>query len=284
MSVTKQLIESRCNIDPQNTHGVTSLFIATKKGHTVIVEQLIAARCDVHFALKNGLTVISITTRNGHTPIMTMIQNCLYCPHKFFKKDMFHSLTTKLDTCLHTPAIRQHELSPSHNLATHPCLRSTKMLTKRYQVNFFNDPHADSILVSTPTSVSSHSVTAKFCHIVSRFKETKPLSFSEHIFDIYMSISYEHHFAQLRVDVRKNRLTKRQERATMSRWPITYDDATEKHTLAHRNTKPLRECLTEITNVSLCTRFPGAIFSMCMCACATQLMWTTLRPLGRWCR
>ena len=74
-----------------------------------------------------------------------------------------------------------------------------------------------------------------------------------HIFVIYMSTSYDHHFAELRVNVRNNRLTKRKELATMSRWTITSDDTTERHTLTHRNTKPLSECLTEITRFIILT-------------------------------
>ena len=61
-----------------------------------------------------------------------------------------------------------------------------------------------------------------------------------------MSVSYEHHFTQLRVDMRNNRLTRREERKTMSRCPITYDIATEKHTSDHQNTKTLSECLQEV--------------------------------------
>jgi ankyrin repeat protein len=232
-SVTKQLIEARCNIDHQNKHGATPLFVASKKGHTEILEQLIAARCNVHLSLKNGLTAISIATRNGHTHIMTMIQNCLHDKHKFSKKDMSPSLTTKLGTRFHAPA-----------LPVKPCLRSTKMLTKHITVTFYNDPHADSIFVTPSTSIKS-SVSANFSHVGSRFKETKPIPSSEHIFIIYMPTSFKYHFEQWQVDVHQNRLTKRKERKTMSRWPITYDTTTEKHTWTHQNNKTLSQRLAD---------------------------------------
>ncbi len=102
-------------------------------------------------------------------------------------------------------------------LSVKPCLRSTKMLPKRYQVTFFNDTHADSILVSNPTSLTPRSVVANFRHVASRFEETKPIPSLECTFVIYMATSYEELFAKLRVDVYQNRLTKRKERKTMPR-------------------------------------------------------------------
>jgi len=118
------------------------------------------------------------------------------------------------------------------------------MLTKRSTVTFFNDPHADSIFVTPSTSIKS-SVSANFAHRGSRFKETKPIPSSEHVFIIYMPTSFAYHFEQWRLDLHQNRLTKRKERKTMSRWPITYDATTEKHTLTHKNNKTLSQRLAD---------------------------------------
>jgi hypothetical protein len=112
------------------------------------------------------------------------------------------------------------------------------LLTKHYPVTFFNDPHADSILAPVAKNVASRSIVANFHHTPSRFNETKPIPSSEHNFVIYMSAPYEHHFAQLPVDVHNNHLTRREERKTMTRWTLTYDIETEKHTFAHHNKKP----------------------------------------------
>ncbi len=133
---------------------------------------------------------------------------------------------------------------PSQAIAMKPCLRSTKMLTKHSTVIFYNDPHADSIFVSPSTSIDS-SVSTNFFHVGSRFKETKPIPSSEHIFIIYIPTSFKYHFEQLRVDVHQNRLTKRKERKTMPRWPLTYDTTTEKHTLTHQNNKTLSQRLAD---------------------------------------
>ncbi len=140
------------------------------------------------------------------------------------------------------------KMSPP-TLSVKHCLRSTKLLTKHYSVTFFNDPHADSIVAPVAKNVASRSVVANFHHTPSRFNETKPIPSSEHIFVIYMSASYDQHFTQLSVDVRNNRLTRRQDRKTIPRWPLTYDAATEKHTLAHHNTKTLSERLKEVHRV-----------------------------------
>ena len=45
-SVTKQLIEARCNIDHQDDDGNTPLHLATYGGHVSVTEQLIEARCN----------------------------------------------------------------------------------------------------------------------------------------------------------------------------------------------------------------------------------------------
>jgi ankyrin repeat protein len=55
-SVTKQLIEARCNIDICAWIGQTSLHIAATAGHASVTEQLIEARCDVDLQDNVGLT------------------------------------------------------------------------------------------------------------------------------------------------------------------------------------------------------------------------------------
>jgi len=47
-SVTKQLIEARCNVDLQNKDGHTPVYVAAGKGHPVVTEKLIEARCNIH--------------------------------------------------------------------------------------------------------------------------------------------------------------------------------------------------------------------------------------------
>ena len=52
------------------------------------------------------------------------------------------------------------QMSP-YTLSVKQCLRSTKLLTKRYPVTFFDDPHVDSILDPVPKIVDSLSFVAK---------------------------------------------------------------------------------------------------------------------------
>jgi hypothetical protein len=99
-----------------------------------------------------------------------------------------------------------------------------------------SDSEDDSFDVETPTVTSKKGKNYLLSPVPSSMSAPT-------IFVIYMATSYEHHFAQLRVGVYQNFLTKRKERKTMTRCPITYDDATEKHTLAHRNTKLLIQAL-----------------------------------------
>jgi len=53
-AATKQLIEARCNVDLQDEHGCTPLFIAAEKGDAAVTELLIAARCNVDLQDKDG--------------------------------------------------------------------------------------------------------------------------------------------------------------------------------------------------------------------------------------
>jgi hypothetical protein len=68
-SVTKQLIAARCNINCPNAHGNTPLQIAAQEGHTAITEQLIAARCDVDLRSKHGLTALHSAAQDGHAAV-----------------------------------------------------------------------------------------------------------------------------------------------------------------------------------------------------------------------
>ena len=43
--LTEQLIDARCNFDPQIKDGSTPIYIAAQQGHASVTEQLIAACC-----------------------------------------------------------------------------------------------------------------------------------------------------------------------------------------------------------------------------------------------
>jgi len=59
-TVTKELIQARCDIDLQGENGGTPLHFAAQVGNVPITEQLIAAGCNVNIQLKNGCTPLFI--------------------------------------------------------------------------------------------------------------------------------------------------------------------------------------------------------------------------------
>ena len=65
-SVTKQLIEARCNIDLKAKEGVTPLICAVHKGHKAITQQLITARCNVDIQGKYGVSPLHMAAQKGH--------------------------------------------------------------------------------------------------------------------------------------------------------------------------------------------------------------------------
>jgi hypothetical protein len=74
-SVTKQLIEARCNIDVQGDNGCTPIYIAAQNGHAPVTKQLIEARCDIDLQTKGGETALQAAQRAGHAAIVTLIRN-----------------------------------------------------------------------------------------------------------------------------------------------------------------------------------------------------------------
>ena len=69
------LIEARCNINVQQKHGSTPLFIVADKGHTGVTNQLIEGRCNINIPNVDGLTALHAAERMGHTAIATLIRN-----------------------------------------------------------------------------------------------------------------------------------------------------------------------------------------------------------------
>ncbi len=55
-SVTKQLLEARCNVDLQMQDGESALYIAAKNGYTSVTKQLIAAHCNVDVQVVRGFS------------------------------------------------------------------------------------------------------------------------------------------------------------------------------------------------------------------------------------
>jgi len=62
-AATKQLIEARCNVDPQLPSGDTPLFIVAQNGHTSVTEQLIDASCNIDLQKEDGCTPLYIAAQ-----------------------------------------------------------------------------------------------------------------------------------------------------------------------------------------------------------------------------
>ncbi len=68
-AATKQLIESRCNIDRLTNDGVSPMHITAANGHTVVTKQLIEARCNINLQMQDGSTPLFIVVQNGHAGV-----------------------------------------------------------------------------------------------------------------------------------------------------------------------------------------------------------------------
>jgi hypothetical protein len=67
-SVTKQLIEARCNMNLQEKDGSTPLLVAAANGHASVTKQLIEARCNIVLADKNGASPLHEAVRHKAAP------------------------------------------------------------------------------------------------------------------------------------------------------------------------------------------------------------------------
>jgi ankyrin repeat protein len=67
-TVTKQLLEARCNIDLQVQDGESALYNTAANGHTFVAKQLIEARCNIDAQKKNGVSPLFIAAEKGTAP------------------------------------------------------------------------------------------------------------------------------------------------------------------------------------------------------------------------
>jgi ubiquitin C len=75
-SVTKQLIEARCNTDVQEENGYTPLHVVAHNGDAAVAQLLLAARCNIDLKAEMGcLTALQAAQRVGHAAIATLIRN-----------------------------------------------------------------------------------------------------------------------------------------------------------------------------------------------------------------
>ncbi len=71
-SVTKQLIEARCNMDLQERDGSTPLVVAAANGHASVAKLLIEARCNMDLPDKDGRCNMDLPDKDGCTTRSTM--------------------------------------------------------------------------------------------------------------------------------------------------------------------------------------------------------------------
>jgi ubiquitin len=68
-SVTKQLIDARCNVNLQEEGGSTPLHAAAGEGHATVTEQLLVARCSVNLQNKHEFTPLIYAAFQGHETV-----------------------------------------------------------------------------------------------------------------------------------------------------------------------------------------------------------------------
>jgi len=68
-SVTKQLIEARCNMDLKEKDGSSPLYVAASIGHASVTKQLIEARCNVDLPDKDRCTPLHLAADKGHEAV-----------------------------------------------------------------------------------------------------------------------------------------------------------------------------------------------------------------------
>jgi hypothetical protein len=73
VSVTKQLIETHCNIDVQVENGDTPQIITAHKGHVVVAQLLLPERCIIDLQTKTGETVLQAVQREEHATIAQLV-------------------------------------------------------------------------------------------------------------------------------------------------------------------------------------------------------------------
>lgn len=56
---------SSCNLEHQDLHGETALFIAIRRGKLLMIRDLVAAGCNVNHCNKNGENVLFVTIKAG---------------------------------------------------------------------------------------------------------------------------------------------------------------------------------------------------------------------------
>jgi ankyrin repeat protein len=65
-AIAKQLIEARCNVELQQYDGATPLYMAAFFGHPDVTEQLIEAHVNIDLEHENGYTPLMIPAYRGH--------------------------------------------------------------------------------------------------------------------------------------------------------------------------------------------------------------------------
>ncbi len=71
--IVKQLIEARCNVDLQDNDGVTPLYMSVFFGHPEVTEQLIEARANLDLQHKNGYTPLMIAAYRGDVAVAKLL-------------------------------------------------------------------------------------------------------------------------------------------------------------------------------------------------------------------
>ena len=67
------MLEAKADVNAAKTDSVTSLYIASQKGHTDIVKLLLEAKADVNAADTDGVTSLYMASQNGHTDIVKLL-------------------------------------------------------------------------------------------------------------------------------------------------------------------------------------------------------------------
>ncbi len=97
VTVTRQLIEPRCNIDLPQTEGYTPFFITTGQGHVSVTKQLIEARCNIDLQQREGYTSLFITAFQGCVSVTTQfLERRRMGPLPFYIKADLTVLVSKL--------------------------------------------------------------------------------------------------------------------------------------------------------------------------------------------
>eukprot|EP01038_Epipyxis_sp_PR26KG_P005334 gene5334-7401_t len=71
--VERLLVDSNIDVDQQDDHGCTALWIASKFGHFAVLNRLLAANADLNKSENNGITPIIIAFKNFKSDVVSVL-------------------------------------------------------------------------------------------------------------------------------------------------------------------------------------------------------------------